>query len=140
MRILKLKSLPSQKEECWIDRDEIFHHACFQIFEDYFTNEFPSYMQVEDPREAILSYIEWWKDELKEMKDYLNPSECQYNLKWGQYALELWDYWQERKQKDWDNKYYDVDEINFRKVSALTDGRDKKMLHKLVLIHGGFWT
>ena len=39
MRVLKIDSLPSQKEIGWIDRDHIMLHACFQLLEDCVNKE-----------------------------------------------------------------------------------------------------
>lgn len=39
MRLLKIKSLPNNKEVSWLDRDTIMLHACFQLLEDWIEKE-----------------------------------------------------------------------------------------------------
>lgn len=39
MRTLKIKTLPSVKEQSWCDRDYILFHSCFQLLVDWVEKE-----------------------------------------------------------------------------------------------------
>lgn len=67
MRILKINSLPSDKD--WIDRDEIMLHACFQILEDCIEKEhLDTHLNYETHKKLVdeVRFLsKWWKERVK---------------------------------------------------------------------------
>ena len=64
MRVLKINTLKSVKEQPWIDRDYILFHACFQIFEDFVEKEDGIEQWWENPAVPILQELyNWWQKE-----------------------------------------------------------------------------
>lgn len=64
MRILKINSLPSVKEQPWCDRDYIMFHACFQLFEDCVEKEnlFDDWQYDHEVQIELRDlYFGWWK-------------------------------------------------------------------------------
>lgn len=64
MRILKINSLPSVKEQPWCDRDYIMFHACFQLLEDCVEKEklFDNWGNNFEVQEHLKTLYKWWKE------------------------------------------------------------------------------
>ena len=67
MRILKIHSLPSNKE--WVDRDVIMLHACFQILKDCIEKEkvdtHCNYKAHKEFVDEVRFLNKWWKKRSK---------------------------------------------------------------------------
>lgn len=62
MRILKMESLPSIKNESWIDKDFVILHACFQCVKDFVEKEnaFMFSPKEEENTQVLRELYDWW--------------------------------------------------------------------------------
>jgi hypothetical protein len=65
MRVLKINSLKSVKEQPWCDRDYLLFHACFQILVDWVEQEEGienwRFEEYQTPINTLKSLYDWWK-------------------------------------------------------------------------------
>lgn len=84
MRILKIHSLNSIKEQPWCDRDYILYHACFQILVDWVEQEdglnHCSYVTHKETVDVLRELYNWWKSIKDYDADFENSEESQAKL------------------------------------------------------------
>jgi hypothetical protein len=65
MIILKINSLPSRKEQSWLDRDYMMTHCCFQLLVDWVEQEggleHCNYVAHKDTVDVLRGLYDWWK-------------------------------------------------------------------------------
>jgi hypothetical protein len=95
MRNLKIESLPSVKNESWIDKDFIILHACFQCLRDFVEKEDAfMFSPEEDENTQILHELyDWWmirKDEGYELDEIPTNKDDEMLIKLMKIRSWLW--------------------------------------------------
>ena len=84
MRILKIQTLNSVREESWIDRNYLMFHTCFQILVDWVEKEdglnHCNYIAHKETIDILRSLYDWWKSIGDYNSDFENSEESQAKL------------------------------------------------------------
>lgn len=84
MRVLKINSLKSVKEQPWCDKDMIMLHACFQLLVDWVEQEDGlNHCNYESHKESVDILTElycWWKSIEDYDSDFEGSEESQAKL------------------------------------------------------------